>query len=219
MKLPAGGEVIDTLLSQLTSNDEDQPADAISTTLAETEINQAENPAFDASQYLRATTANYVIFGSCALALFYAYYCYRALLKIEMTKDTLKVAPLSDAERDEIQAMQHRRMPPQTQEEAFEEMKKIAELIRSGSDEFLKKEYTYLLIFCAIFAVVIYVSVDCPQGIGAAGYFPYTTIAFFIGVGTSMLCGWMGMSIATFANVRTTWACNTSIEEGFHVAF
>ena len=27
------------------------------------------------------------------------------------------------------------------------------------------------------------------------------------------------MSIATFANIRTTWACNKSIEEGFHVAF
>lgn len=48
---------------------------------------------------------------------------------------------------------------------------------------------------------------------------PYTTIAFFIGAATSMLCGYIGMIVAVFTNVRTTWACNTSINEGFHVAF
>ena len=46
-----------------------------------------------------------------------------------MTEETLKVATLSEAERDEILAMQNRKMPPQTKEEAFEEMKKIAGLI------------------------------------------------------------------------------------------
>ena len=78
---------------------------------------------------MTATTANYVIFLSCAIGLGYAFYCYRQLKNINMTEETLKVATLSEAERDEILAMQNRKMPPQTKEEAFEEMKKIAGLI------------------------------------------------------------------------------------------
>ena len=54
---------------------------------------------------------------------------------------------------------------------------------------------------------------------GEARYLPFTTFAFFVGAATSMLCGYIGMSIATFTNVRTTWACNVNIHEGFHVAF
>ena len=65
----------------------------------------------------------------------------------------------------------------------------------------------------------IYFAVDFPQSIGAPGYWPYTTFSFFVGVGTSMLCGWIGMSVATLANVKTTWACNVNIDEGFQIAF
>jgi Na+/H+-translocating membrane pyrophosphatase len=34
-----------------------------------------------------------------------------------------------------------------------------------------------------------------------------------------MECGYIGMRIAVYANVRTTWSCNKSIDDGFHVAF
>jgi len=54
---------------------------------------------------------------------------------------------------------------------------------------------------------------------GQARYIPYTTFAFFVGAATSMLCGFIGMNIATYTNVRTTWACNIDIHEGFHVAY
>lgn len=50
-------------------------------------------------------------------------------------------------------------------------------------------------------------------------YIPYTTIAFYIGAVTSMLAGYIGMLIAVYTNIRTTYACNTSIHDGFHVAF
>jgi H+-translocating diphosphatase len=40
-----------------------------------------------------------------------------------------------------------------------------------------------------------------------------------IGAATSMLCGYLGMLIATHTNWRTTYACNISIDDGFHVAF
>jgi len=34
-----------------------------------------------------------------------------------------------------------------------------------------------------------------------------------------MLCGYIGMRVAVFTNVKTTWSCCTSIDDGFHVAF
>jgi len=169
--------------------------------------------------YLQTQYANYLIFGSSVLALIYAYYCYWVLKQVEMTKDTIKVAQIPEQEKQEIMAMQHKSMPPQTQQEAFDMMLRISELIRTGANEFLKKEYTYLAVFCFFFSILIYFAVDFQESAGAARYLPYTTFAFYIGAVTSMLCGYIGMSIATYSNVRTTWACNTSIHEGFHVAF
>ena len=48
---------------------------------------------------------------------------------------------------------------------------------------------------------------------------PYTTIAFIIGALTSMLCGYIGMRIATQCNIKTTYLCGIDIFEGFKVAF
>ncbi len=49
--------------------------------------------------------------------------------------------------------------------------------------------------------------------------FPYTMFAFIIGAGTSMLCGYIGMMIATICNVKTTYLCNIEKFMGFKVAF
>jgi Na+/H+-translocating membrane pyrophosphatase len=67
-------------------------------------------------------------------------------------------------------------------------------------------------VFCAGFAVIIYFTAE-------ANVYPYTTCAFLIGAFTSMLCGYLGMLIAVHTNWKTTYACNISIDEGFHVAF
>ena len=37
--------------------------------------------------------------------------------------------------------------------------------------------------------------------------FPYTAISFLVGSLTSILAGWIGMSIATYTNARTTYQC------------
>lgn len=50
-------------------------------------------------------------------------------------------------------------------------------------------------------------------------YFPYTTFAFLVGAATSMLCGYIGMMIATTCNVKTTYLCNIDRFDGFKVAF
>ena len=93
-------------------------------------------------------------------------------------------------------------------------MLKISETIKNGAVTFLKKEYSYLALFCLIFATLIYLTVDMP-----ITWKPYTTTAFIVGAGTSMLCGLIGMRIAVYTNVRTTYSCNESIDKGFAVAF
>lgn len=47
----------------------------------------------------------------------------------------------------------------------------------------------------------------------------YTTVAFIIGAFTSIVCGYIGMRVAVYTNVRTTKECASSIGEGFVVAF
>lgn len=88
-----------------------------------------------------------------------------------------------------------------------------------GAITFLKKEYTALAIFITIFALIVLSAVDMPWAEGAVSSFPYTMVAFLIGAGTSMLCGYIGMMIATIANYKTTYLCNISKFEGFKVAF
>jgi Na+/H+-translocating membrane pyrophosphatase len=90
----------------------------------------------------------------------------------------------------------------------------IGQLIQDGAITFLRQEYTYLFFFCMLFGGLIFISVE-----QAGSYFPFTTTAFFVGALTSMSCGYIGMRIAVYANVRTTWSCNKSIDDGFHVAF
>ena len=47
----------------------------------------------------------------------------------------------------------------------------------------------------------------------------YTTTAFMVGAGTSMLCGAFGMKIATFSNYRTTICAKQSLGMAFKTAF
>jgi len=104
-------------------------------------------------------------------------------------------------------------------------METVNQYIYDGANTFLAKEYTYLSIFCALFATVIFFAVDYVEG----SPFPYTTVAFLIGAATSMMAGFLGMRIATITNVKTTYLCNGTratnfdhehaLAEGFKVAF
>ena len=49
--------------------------------------------------------------------------------------------------------------------------------------------------------------------------FPFTMFAFLVGAGTSMLCGYIGMMIATMANYKVTYLCNISKFAGFKLGF
>ena len=49
--------------------------------------------------------------------------------------------------------------------------------------------------------------------------FPYTAVAFLVGCLTSILAGYIGMTIAVYTNTRTTYGCCTSTHQGFLAAF
>ncbi len=80
---------------------------------------------------------------------------------------------------------------------------KVAEIgdqIHRGAMVFMRREYTYLLMFVAVVAVLIFIS---DLGIK-------TTIAFLLGAACSGVAGYIGMYAATHANVRTTTAAAQS---------
>ena len=69
----------------------------------------------ETKKFMQTEYAHYIVLGSAVLALLYATYCFWVIYKLEMNKDAVKVHQLSDREREELQAHQHARMPPQTQ--------------------------------------------------------------------------------------------------------
>merc|ERR1719463_821414 len=72
---------------------------------------------------------------------------------------------------------------------------------------FLFAEYTYMAAYIVLFSIVLIKFTGVP-----------TTIAFVVGAVTSILCGWIGMMIAVYTNVRTTHQCWRDLKSGFDVA-
>lgn len=109
----------------------------------------------------------------------------------------------------------------------MDRIKEIGEKITDGAISFLKVEYLVLSLFCILFAIILAVTVDMQEmksetvgsttreGTNA----PYTSIAFLIGAGTSIIAGYIGMRIAVYTNTRTTYLCCDSTHKGFHAAF
>ena len=99
------------------------------------------------------------------------------------------------------------------QDEGTEKMAKIAKSISDGAMAFLKAEYKVLAIF-----VVIVGALMAMGGMNAASS-PLVGLSFVIGAFCSALAGFIGMKVATKANVRTTNAARTSLGKALEVAF
>ena len=168
---------------------------------------------FASSLFLQMKYSPIIIFSACFVGIFWAVYNVAKINRIDMTADVIKYKGMTKETKEDLEK-EGKPIPYQTPEECLEAMKRVAGLIESGAIEFIRKEYTFLTIFCGAFGTLIYFTVDFPIRLA-----PYTTLAFVIGAATSMLCGYIGMRVAVFSNVKTTWACNISIDDGFHVAF
>ena len=74
-----------------------------------------------------------------------------------------------------------------------ERMREITGAIKEGAQAFLRAEYKILVFFVAILFVVI--------GIGIGNWI--TAVCFLVGAAFSTMAGYIGMQVATDANVRT----------------
>ena len=96
-------------------------------------------------------------------------------------------------------------------------MQEIAGAIEEGAMAFLKREYKIIGWFIVIMGAIIFLFLDHPAT--EFNEAPWTALAFVIGSVTSILAGYIGMKIATKANVRTTDAARSSLEKAFNIAF
>ena len=99
------------------------------------------------------------------------------------------------------------------QEVGTEKMARIAKSISEGAMAFLKAEYKVLAIFVVIVGALMAMS-----GMNEASS-PLVGVSFVIGAFCSALAGFIGMKVATKANVRTTNAARTSLGKALEVAF
>ncbi|WP_405565010.1 sodium-translocating pyrophosphatase [Polaribacter sp. Asnod6-C07] len=100
------------------------------------------------------------------------------------------------------------------QDEGGDRMKRIAKNIAEGAMSFLKAEYKVLAIFVVAVAILLYF-----KGSSEEGSSGIVAVSFIIGAICSALAGFIGMKVATKANVRTTQAARTSLGRALEVAF
>ncbi|MFH6604591.1 sodium-translocating pyrophosphatase [Maribacter algicola] len=95
-----------------------------------------------------------------------------------------------------------------------EKMARIAKNIADGAMSFLKAEYKILSIFVVAVAALLFV-----KGSNEVGSNGMVAVSFIVGAICSALAGFIGMKVATKANVRTTNAARTSLGKALEVAF
>ncbi len=101
------------------------------------------------------------------------------------------------------------------QEVGTDRMARIADNITEGAMSFLKAEYSILFLFVlAVGALLGYSSLS--QGDASS---PLIALSFGLGAFCSALAGFIGMKVATKANVRTTNAARTGLGQALEVAF
>ena len=100
------------------------------------------------------------------------------------------------------------------QEVGTEKMAKIAGHIQKGAMAFLSAEYKVLAIFVVAVAALLAFKGSQEHNSSAL-----VALSFIVGAICSALAGYLGMVVATKANVRTTNAARTSLGKALEVAF
>eukprot|EP00929_Paragymnodinium_shiwhaense_P063222 TRINITY_DN315_c0_g2_i1.p1 TRINITY_DN315_c0_g2~~TRINITY_DN315_c0_g2_i1.p1 ORF type:complete len:728 (-),score=203.49 TRINITY_DN315_c0_g2_i1:182-2365(-) len=143
-------------------------------------------------------TVNCLIAGPSVLGLLYSAIKYKAVAGVKIDGHPGKLAQ-NDAQSQK------------SNQEMVNTMTKIAKIIQDGARQFLFAEYAYMAVYIVLFSIVLMLFM--PNTVGTA-----TTIAFVVGAVTSILAGWIGMSIAVFTNVRTAHQCWLNLGSGYKVA-
>jgi K(+)-stimulated pyrophosphate-energized sodium pump len=100
------------------------------------------------------------------------------------------------------------------QDAGAENMQELSGYIAKGAMAFLKAEWKVLGYFAVITAILLGWS-----GTLVEDSSPIIAISFLLGAFLSALAGYLGMRIATKANVRTTQAARTSLSKALQVSF
>ncbi|MDP3851618.1 MAG: sodium-translocating pyrophosphatase [Luteolibacter sp.] len=100
------------------------------------------------------------------------------------------------------------------QDPGTEKMQRIADAIAVGAMAFLRAEYKVLGIFVGSVAILLLAG-----GLVSENSHPLVAGSFVSGAFCSALAGFIGMRVATKANVRTTQAARRSLGDGLAIAF
>ncbi len=112
------------------------------------------------------------------------------------------------------------------QDSGSQKAQEIASYIQQGASSYLRKLYKTLtgvsIVIGLILAVVFSFDIE-HIGMGTIAFSPMrgieTAIAYVFGAVCSAIAGFMGMSVAVKANVRSAVAASESLNKGFKVAF
>jgi K(+)-stimulated pyrophosphate-energized sodium pump len=90
-------------------------------------------------------------------------------------------------------------------------MVELMEAIQDGARAFLRREYTWVAVFVVVMTVLIFAFLDYGR--------PWGAMAYVMGAVLSGLAGFIGMTVATMANARTTQAARTGPQLALPLAF
>jgi K(+)-stimulated pyrophosphate-energized sodium pump len=94
------------------------------------------------------------------------------------------------------------------QSSGTEKMQEISDAIQEGARAFLKVEFKYLGAFVAVVAVVLAIFLN-----------PIMAVAYIFGSICSALAGFLGMTVALKANVKSANAAKEGLNKAFPIAF
>ena len=80
--------------------------------------------------------------------------------------------------------------------------------IQNGAKAFLKQEYTWVTAFVVVLAILIAIFIQ-----------PFAALSYVLGAVLSALAGYIGMTVATMANARTTEAAKDGPGKALPIAF
>ena len=89
-----------------------------------------------------------------------------------------------------------------------ERMQTIAHAIQEGAEAYMRRQYTVVAMVAVVMAVLLAVAIDWETALG-----------FLIGAAASAAAGFIGMSVAVRANVRTAEAGRTGLGPALTTAF
>ncbi len=147
-----------------------------------------------------------LIFSLCGVGMLFAFYCVVCVISVTPT-------PFKNDSEEGDEVLKENKIKAEFTESQCNKLNMISDLIKDGAKVFLFQEYLYMLIFIIVFGAIIFFC--CEHQPGTA----YTTIAFVVGAFTSIICGYIGMMIATSTNSKTCYKAFFGLGDAFKVSY